>query len=372
MFKKILVTGGAGFIGSYCVDLLIHKGYSVRILDNLTKQIHPDGKKPKYLNPKAEFIHGDVTKKADIVHALSGVDAVFHFAAAVGVGQSMYQIKHYNHVNCTGTGILLEALINASKKIKKLVVAASMSSYGEGLYKCARCAIVQPPLRSENQLKKGIYDVFCPNCTKILTPVATTENARQNSNSVYAITKKNQEEMVLVVGKAYDIPSVALRYFNVYGPRQSLSNPYNGVAAIFMSRIKNNKSAIINEDGLQTRDFIHIRDVTRANIMALEKNSTDYESLNVGSGQPITIRDVAIKLAKLYKSTIQPKITYRIRKLDVRHCYADTQKIKKKLGWSASISFEDGMKEVIDWAKDEQAVDHVDFAMKELDRRGLR
>lgn len=372
MFKKILITGGAGFIGSHLVDGLITKGYKVRILDNLVEQIHPGRKPPNYLNKKAEFMLGDVTKKTDVEGAFNGIDAVVHFAAAVGVGQSMYEVAHYTKVNCYGTAVLLEAIINRGKQIKKMLIAASMSSYGEGLYRCSSCGVVQPLLRDNNQLKKKIFDVHCPVCKKIIHPIPTTEIASQNSNSIYAITKKNQEEMVLVTGKTYGIPAVALRYFNVYGPRQSLSNPYNGVAAIFMSRIKNNKPPVINEDGLQTRDFIHVDDVTEANIMALENNGVDFESVNVGSGKPVSIRDVAKTLAKLYDSSIEPEITYKSRKLDVRHCYADTTKISKMLGWSAGKTFEQGIKEAIEWAKSEEAVDKVDEAMQQLDRRGLR
>ncbi len=372
MYKKILVTGGAGFIGSHLVDGLIKKKYQVRILDNLTEQIHPGRKKPAYLNKKAEFIFGDVTNKQDVLKSLKGVDAVFHLAAAVGVGQSMYEIAHYSKVNCYGTGLLLEAIANAKKQIKKIVVAASMSSYGEGLYRCVTCGIVQPSLRLEEKLSNKDFNNYCPSCGRKIIPVPTDEEAKQNSNSVYAINKKDQEQMVLVVGKAYDIPSIALRYFNVYGPRQSLSNPYNGVAAIFMSRIKNSKPPIINEDGLQTRDFIHVKDVTQANIAALETDSGNYESYNVGSGIPVTIKEVAHTLARLQGSSVKPELTQKCRKLDVRHCYADIKKINKKLGWKPTISFENGMKQVVNWAKDEEAIDRVDVAMQELLSRGLR
>lgn len=373
MFRRILVTGGAGFIGSHLVDQLIERNYQVRILDNLTEQVHPGRKIPQYLNPKAEFIRGDVTKRADVRKALENVDAVFHLAAAVGVGQSMYEVAHYTKVNCYGTGLLLDEIVNNyASKIKKIVVAASMSSYGEGLYRCGQCGIIQPPLRDDKSMQKGDYSVKCPSCKQVVEPIPTSEEARQNCNSVYAISKKNQEEMVLVVGRAYGIPAVALRYFNVYGPRQSLSNPYTGVVAIFMSRIKNSKPPIINEDGLQTRDFVHVSDVARANILALEKNGADYQSINVGTGKAITIRKVAETLIDLYKSKVKPEISGRVRKLDVRHCYADTSKIKRTLGWQAKVSFRQGMKELIKWARTEKAVDKVDEAMAELARRGLR
>jgi len=371
-YKSILVTGGAGFIGSHLVDGLIAKGYSVRVLDNLYKQIHPAGKLPSYFNPKAEFIKGDVTKRSDWLKALVGVDAVFHFAAAVGVGQSMYEIEHYVKVNSLGTAIFLDILANRKHSVKKMIVAASMSSYGEGTYKCSNCGEVRPPLRDEKQLKKKDFYVYCPNCKNKVSPVPTSEDSKQNCNSIYAIGKKNQEEMVLNIGTAYGIPAVALRYFNVYGTRQSLSNPYNGVVAIFMSRIKNGKSPIINEDGLQTRDFIHIKDVTAANITALESDRANFEVFNVGSGKPTTIVYIADLLAKIYKSSVKPDITYKARKLDVRHCYADISKIKKLIGWQPKIELGEGLADVVGWAAKEESEDKLEFALAQLEKRGLR
>lgn len=371
-YRKILVTGGAGFIGSHLVDGLIAKGYQVIVLDNLYKQIHPTGKLPDYFNPKAQFIKGDVTRRNDWLKALFGVDAVIHLAAAVGVGQSMYEVEHYVKVNSLGTAILLDILANTKHNVKKMIVAASMSSYGEGTYKCERCGEVRPPLRSERQLQEKDFGVYCPSCGKSVIPVATREDAKQNCNSIYAINKKNQEEMMMNVGTAYGIPAVAMRYFNVYGTRQSLSNPYNGVVAIFMSRIKNGKPPIINEDGLQTRDFIHIKDVTAANIKALESDGANFEVFNVGSGIPATIKKIAQFLAAIYKSDIKPEITYKTRKLDVRHCYADISKIKKMIGWKPEVELKKGLKEVVDWADKQKAEDKLDFALKELSKRGLR
>ncbi len=371
-YKKVLVTGGAGFIGSHLVDGLIKKGYQVRVLDNLYKQIHPAGKLPDYLNKKAEFIMGDVTSRSDWIAALKGVDAVFHFAAAVGVGQSMYEIEQYVKVNSLGTAIFLDILANNKHSVKKIIVAASMSSYGEGTYRCTRCGEVRPPLRADAKVKKKDFNVYCPNCQKIVTPVPTNEEAKQNSNSIYAIGKKEQEEMILNIGQAYNIPAVAMRYFNVYGERQSLSNPYNGVVAIFISRIKNNKPPLINEDGMQTRDFIHVKDVTDANIAALEDHNADYQVFNVGSGKPVSIKKVAEILIRLLKSSVKPEITYKVRKLDVRHCYADISKIKKLLHWQLKVDFIDGFKGVIRWSLSEEAKDYVDVAMRELKKRGLR
>lgn len=371
-YKKILVTGGAGFIGSHLVDGLIEKGYQVRVLDNLYKQIHPSSKLPIYFNKKAQFIKGDVTNKKDWVKALEGVDAVFHFAAAVGVGQSMYEIEHYVKVNSLGTALFLDILANSKHTVKKIIVAASMSSYGEGTYKCKDCGLVRPPLRSEKQLERQDFNVYCQNCHQLVVPVPTTEEAKQNCNSIYAINKKNQEEMVLNVGIAYGIPTVALRYFNVYGTRQSLSNPYNGVVAIFMSRIKNNKPPVINEDGMQSRDFIHIKDVISANIAALVEDGANYQIFNVGSGQPIKIKEIAQSLCKIYKSKIKPDITFKTRKLDVRHCFADISKMKKLTGWEPKMDLEEGLREVVEWAALEASEDKLDFALGELTKRGLR
>lgn len=370
--KKILVTGGAGFIGSHLVDGLIAKGYQVRVMDNLFRQIHPTRKLPVYFNKKAQFFKGDVSKKADWRKALKDIEAVFHFAAAVGVGQSMYEIEHYVKVNSLGTALFLDYLANESHRVKKMIVAASMSSYGEGSYKCPECGIVRPGLRNEATLLKKDFEVHCLVCGRIVTAIATGEDAQQNSNSIYAINKKNQEEMILNVGRAYNIPAVALRFFNVYGPRQSLSNPYNGVAAIFISRIKNNKSPIINEDGLQTRDFVHIRDVVSANIACLEKREADYQIFNIGSGTATTIIGLTRLLIKLLKSNVEPEISFRTRKLDVRHCFADISKISKLLNWQPKVDLEKGLTEVINWGRSEKAVDKVELAMKELEKRGLR
>lgn len=371
-YKQILVTGGAGFIGSHLVDGLLEKGYSVRVFDNLLPQVHLDGKVPDYLNPKVEFIKGDVTDKQELTRSLEGIDAVFHFAAAVGVGQSMYKIEHYVKVNSLGTAILLDILANKKHSVKKIIVAASMSSYGEGSYLCGDCGVVRPPLRSNQQMRRKDFEVYCPICTSVVKPIPTDEKSDQNSNSIYAITKKNQEEMVINFGVTYGVPAVALRFFNVYGTRQSLSNPYTGVAAIFMSRIKNGKSPIINEDGLQTRDFIHVSDLVRANIAALENKKADGQIFNVGTGNPVSVREIAEVLDDIYSANIRPDITYRFRKGDVRHCFADISKIKKALNWKPQIKLKDGLNELVKWSRKVQAVDLLDTSLAELGRHGLR
>lgn len=370
MKKSVLVTGGAGFIGSFLVDSLIQKGHSVRIFDNLEDQVHKK-KKPAYLSKEAEFMNGNVTNMDEFEEAIKDIDVILHLASAVGIGQSMYQIRHYVDANIVGIANLLDLLVNKEHDVKKLVVAASMSSYGEGAYKCDKCDVVSPPLRTEKQMKQKQWELLCPNCGCILKPIPTSEEKIQDCNSIYAITKKVQEDMVLNIANAYGIPSVALRYFNVFGPRQSLSNPYTGVAAIFMSRIKNNNTPIVYEDGLQTRDFVSVHDITRANILAMEKNSADYQSFNVGTGKPLTIKSIAETIAKLNKVDIKPKITNQFRKGDVRHCFADISKIRSKLGFEPKTSFEQGMKELIDWSKEVEAVDKFDQATKELEQKGL-
>lgn len=367
--KTCLVTGGAGFIGSFIVDELVERGYRVRIYDNLEPQVH-QGKIPEYLNKEAEFVEGDVRDYEGLRKAIVGVDVIFHKAAAVGVGQSQYQIKHYVDVNIGGTANLLDIIANEKTTVSKIIVAASMSSYGEGQYECDACGIVNPPLRPEEQMERQDWEHYCPFCQRLIRPVPTTEEKRLECNSIYAIAKKNQEEMVLNIGATYGIPAVALRYFNVYGPRQSLSNPYTGVAAIFISRIKNDHPPVVFEDGLQTRDFVSVHDVVRANISAME-----HESLsgyyNIGTGQPRRIRGIAETLISLCGKDISPEITRKFRKGDIRHCAADISKAKATFGYTPQVSFEDGMRELIQWSETAESQDKFEEARQELKKRGL-
>lgn len=369
---KILVTGGAGFIGSHLVDRLVKEGHMVRIFDNLDLQVHRNEKPPEYLNKDAEFIKGDVTNRKELQDAINGIDAIYHEASAVGVGQSMYEIEHYVKVNSWGTAILLDILANSKHTIRKVVVAASMSSYGEGVYACASCKkMVRPQLRSNEQMAKKDWELHCPTCHQYLQPEPTDEEEKQNCNSIYAITKKDQEEMILTVCRAYGVPAVALRYFNVYGPRQSLSNPYTGVAAIFLSRLKNNSQPIIYEDGGQTRDFVSVHDVVDLNVKILTDDRANGNVFNVGNGKPLTIKSIAETLAVLLEVDVSPIVTQTFRKGDVRHCYADMSKAKKVLGWKPSVSFKEGMKELIAWSKDTEAVDLFDEASNKLKEKGL-
>ncbi|MBI1969742.1 SDR family NAD(P)-dependent oxidoreductase [Candidatus Woesearchaeota archaeon] len=367
---SILVTGGAGFIGSFVVDRLIEEGHRVKILDNLEPQVH-QSKIPQYLNRKAEFLKGDVLRDADLKKALEDIEVVFHLAARVGIGQSMYQIKEYVETNTFGTAKLLDMLVNGKHDIKKLVVASSMSIYGEGSYHCERCGEVEAHLRTEERLKKQDWEMHCPGCGGIVQPMPTKETKTLVPSSIYAITKQDQEQMCLVTGKAYGIPTVALRFFNVYGPRQSLSNPYTGVAAIFMSRIKNDNLPLIFEDGKQSRDFTSVHDIAAASILAMRSKSASYEALNVGTGNPITVQQVAEILMKLFGKTMKPEIVGKYRKGDIRHCVADISKIKDILGFEPRVSLEAGMKELIQWAEKEEAEDKVAAATQELKAKGL-
>jgi len=364
---KILVTGGAGFVGSYLVDALAEK-HDVAIYDNLEPQVHKGI--PEYLNKGAEFIKEDIRNKAKLKEALSDSEIIFHQAAMVGVGQSMYQVEKYMDVNTMGTAKLLDILANEEHDVKKLIVASSMSIYGEGKYECSECGILYPPLRSEAQLKKREWEMKCPSCGNVVKPVPTDEDKPLQPTSIYAISKKDQEEMCLAVGRAYGIPTVALRYFNIYGPRQALSNPYTGVCAIFSSRIKNNNPPIIFEDGLQTRDFISVHDIVKANILFMKKSRADYEMYNVGTGKPVSILDIANTLSKLYGKALKPEIVNKYRSGDIRHCFADISKIKK-LGFEPAVSFKEGMQELVEWGKTQIAEDKSETAYQELKERGL-
>jgi len=374
--ENILVTGGAGFIGSHTTDLLIEHGYHVTILDNLEHQVHGKTEKlPDYVNSNTTFIRGDIRERELLNKVTQEVDAVIHLAAMVGIGQSMYQPERYVDINTKGTANLLDVLINEKNNVKKLIVASSMSIYGEGKYLCEKCSTnIYPALRNEEQLKKRQWDHQCPACNSPLIPKPTNEEKPLISTSIYAMTKRHQEEMCLLIGQTYGIPTVALRYFNVYGSRQALSNPYTGCAAIFTSRILNNRPPYIFEDGNQTRDFIHVKDIARANLNALEYNNADYRAINIGAGKPLAIKDLARTLIKLYgKSSFSPYISNEYRKGDIRHCYADIQRARDLLNFNPSVSLEDGITELADWATTHGwgAIDLFEKALKELQERHL-
>jgi dTDP-L-rhamnose 4-epimerase len=367
--KRILVTGGAGFIGSHVVDLLLASGYEIRILDNLNAQVHgQNAQRPAYLAKGAELIVGDVRDRAAVDSALDGVDGVIHLAAAVGVGQSMYDIVSYVDVNEAGTAVLLEAL--SKKPVERLVVASSMSIYGEGLARRVGDGFINPEQRSLKQMKRGQWELLSGN--EALEPIPTPETKSPSLSSVYALNKYAQEQMTLIVGKAYGMATVALRFFNVYGPRQALSNPYTGVLALFGSRLINNRPPLVFEDGLQRRDFVHVRDVAQAVKLAYETNRGIGRTFNVGSGQSRTILSIAEDLARVIgKPEIKPHVTGKYRVGDIRHCFADISLARSELGFAPSVNFDEGLAELAEWLSGQVAEDRIDSATAELERRGL-
>jgi dTDP-L-rhamnose 4-epimerase len=370
---RVLITGGAGFIGSHLTDLLIERGYKVRILDNLDPQVHGENaSRPDYLSPDAELIIGDVRNHAIVEKSLDKCDMLVHFAAAVGVGQSMYRMEHYTSVNAVGAAVVLEEAVRKRDSLRRMLVASSMSIYGEGLYECPDCGPFAPEIRQAGQLVERQWEILCPCCGKPADPLPVPETKPLYPTSIYAINKRSHEEMFLAAGKAYSIPSVAMRFFNVYGTRQALSNPYTGVGAIFASRLLNGNPPIIFEDGLQSRDFIHVKDLSRACLLALENPSADFKTLNVGTGQPSTILDIGRAIAsELNQPSDNFIVRNQFRAGDIRHCFADTSRTKSVLGFRAEIEFAAGVRELCDWVRTCTSSDLVDRATKELEQHGL-
>jgi dTDP-L-rhamnose 4-epimerase len=368
--KKILVTGGAGFIGSHLVDALVGRGHTVRVLDALVEQVHQN-QRPPHLNLAAEFLQGEICDIELLRTALKDVEVVFHQAAEVGVGQSMYEPVRYMKANTLGTTMLLEEITKPGSGIEKVIVASSMSIYGEGEYECPQCGRVAPKLRTPQQLAERHCDIACPQCGGVIKPVPTTESKPLFPGSIYAISKQDQEQLCLVIGRAYNIPTVALRYFNVYGTRQALSNPYTGLCAIFSSRLLNDHSPLIFEDGNQSRDLVHVSDIVEANLLAMERKDADFEAMNIGSGESLTVNDVARILAEGMGKDICGEVTGRYREGDIRHCFADISKARKLLGYAPKTRLQDGMQELLAWVKDQTAEDRVPQMEKELAARNL-
>lgn len=362
-----LVTGGAGFIGSHVVARLRDTGRRVRVLDSFDPQVH----RAPPSQPDDDLVVGDVCNVSVVEAALEDVTEVVHLAAAVGVGQSMYEIVAYSRTNVLGTARLLEALIDRRGSIRKLLVASSMSIYGEGAYECDGCALATVGIRPLDQLKAGRWDPRCEICGSVGRAVPTAESKRIDPTSIYAINKRDQEEMSLVFGRAYAIPSVALRFFNVYGPGQSLDNPYTGVGAIFASRLLKGLPPLVFEDGKQTRDFVHVDDVAAACLLALETDDADGLALNVGTG----IRTSVAKLADLLREELggpEPEFVGNYREGDIRHCFADTSLIRDRLGWASTVSVEDGIPVLAAWVRTMTSEeDLLDRAVEELQDRGL-
>lgn len=370
MSKSILVTGGAGFVGSHLVDALLKAGHKVRVFDNLSPQVHGDTL-PEYLSSDAELMRGDM-QDSDAVHrALDGIEVVFHLAAAVGVGQSMYEISHYMGSNTQGTAILLQEILQRRNKVEKFVLASSMSIYGEGKYLCTQCGEIAPELRGNEQLKLKQWEMMCPTCHESLTPIPTDESKPLQCSSIYALSKKDQEEMALLFGRTYGLPVVALRYFNIYGSRQALSNPYTGVAAIFASRLMNDKAPLVFEDGRQMRDFVSVEDVVQANLLAMEKSTADGKALNIGSGEPISIREVSEALADALDTQVATEFTQKYRAGDIRHCFADISAARKHLGYEPRVRFADGVKNLVGWLRSQQPKDRAEEAAAQLSNYGL-
>lgn len=373
MIRRVLVTGGAGYIGSHLVDALVARDYHVTVLDNLEPQVHRSGSWPGYINPGAVYRQGDVRDRAVFAPLVLESDAVVHFAAAVSVGQSMYQIDRYVGVNTGATGLLLDILVNEKHHISKIIVASSVGVFGEGAYRCVSCGPQYPGLRPEPQLAARDWEPRCPRCGKSLAPEPTSEDKPLYRDNIYSMTKYHQEEMVLLIGKTYGIPAVAPRFFNVYGPRQSLSNPYAGVAAIFLGRLLNDRAPVVFEDGGQLRDFVSIHDTVDCLVLMLEQSGADFQPVNIGSGTRISIVEIARVLAKLTGRSLEPQVLNTGRRFDIRHCFADISRARQTLGYQPKISFEHGMEELIQWARHDpgMADDVFDRALGELKEKGL-
>jgi dTDP-L-rhamnose 4-epimerase len=370
MKQQILITGGAGFIGSHVADELLEAGYRVRVLDILLPQVHgPDAVRPSYLHPDVELMIGDVRDREVMDKALRRVDAVFHFAAMVGVAQSMYEIDRYTSVNNFGTANVLQSLIE--HPVERLIVASSMSIYGEGLYRMADGRVANGVERGLDQLKRREWEIR-DESGEVLLPMQTPESKQPSLASIYALSKYDQERMSLLFGRAYKIPTVALRFFNVYGTRQALSNPYTGVLAIFASRLLNNNPPIIFEDGLQRRDFVSVKDVAQACRLALERTDVKDEVFNVGSGSSYTVREIADRMATVLGCEhLDPHLTNDYRMGDIRHCFADISLARQRLGYEPRVTLERGIEQLSDWLSSQVATDRVAEHQAELRTRGL-
>ena len=372
-YKNILITGGAGFIGSNLALKLIEKGYKVTVLDNLSPQIHTSNS-PLYdsIKDKVRFIKGTVLSYDDWKNALEEIDVVVHLAAETGTGQSMYEIEKYTDVNIKGTSIFLDILANEKHSVKKMIVASSRAIYGEGKYECSSCGIVYPNERKDEDMSKGDFTVKCPTCNANAKLLATDENSKIHPSSIYGITKQVQEQMFMVMGKTLNIPALVFRYQNVYGAGQSLSNPYTGILSIFSTRIKNGNDINIFEDGKESRDFVYIDDVVDATILGIEKDEANYEVFNVGLGLAIDVNKVASTLVKEYKSNSKISISGNYRLGDIKDNYADLTKIQTKLGFKPKVSFEEGIKRFTKWVNAQEVVeDQYEKSINEMKEKGL-
>ena len=372
--KNILITGGAGFIGSRLCEKLVEKNYNVTILDNLSPQIHGEGESSLYRKVKdiSTFIKGDVRNQEDWKKAIKGQDIVVHLAAETGTVQSMYELEKYNDVNIMGTAHLLELLANSNHSIKKMIIASSRAIYGEGKYNCQKHGSQYPFCRKEKDMENGEFNPKCENCNNELSPLATDENSKIHPSSIYGINKHQQEQMVMLMGEALGISVVAFRYQNVYGPGQSLSNPYTGILSIFSTRILNRNDLDIYEDGLESRDFVYIDDAIDATILGIEKDKANGHVFNVGSGVATTVKEVAESLKKWYNSDIKISISRKFRLGDIRHSVADLKKAKDILGFSPKYDFQKGISKFVSWVKTQNILeDKYEQSVQKLKEKGL-
>ncbi len=367
MTKRALVTGGAGLIGSHVTDFLVRNGWQVRVLDNLEPNTHRRGK-PSWINPKAEFVQGDLRDRQTITVALDKIDVVFHQAA---YGGYMPEISKYVHVNSLGTAQLLEVIREKNLPIKKIIVASSQAVYSEGAGNCPKHGLVFPTVRPVEQLQKGDWEVHCPICGEITKSAPTPENAPVGGETVYGLTKVDQEKLVLLWGKQVGIPTVALRYSCTYGPRQSIFNPYTGVIAIFCTRLLNNLPPVLYEDGQQTRDFSFVEDIAGANLLACDTDNLDGLAVNVGSSEGTPIRKVAEILSQLLNIDIQPETRGEFRPGEMRHLTSDTKLIRAD-GYKPKVRLEEGIQRYIDWIKAQSDIrDYFTEAEQILKSKGI-
>jgi dTDP-L-rhamnose 4-epimerase len=379
MGEKVLVTGGLGFIGLALARTLLRRGMTVRLLDNLSPQIHGAVPRPELgalVEQDVEVMRGDVCRREDWVSALSDVASVVHLAAETGTGQSMYRIGDYTSTNVVGTALLLDVLANDRHQVKKVVLASSRSVYGEGAYRCAGCGVVYPPIRSLDSLQAGQWEALCPSCCGPIHPVATPETARTSPASVYAATKLAQEDLVRIAGNALGIPFLIFRLQNVYGEGQSLNNPYTGILSIFSHRIRQGKVILLFEDGQESRDFVHVSDVTRAMALGLESDGGDGLTMNVGSGVPVSVDTIARNLQRQFAASRALVVSGKYRLGDIRHNFADISAIEQALGFSPKVPLEDGIERFVQWVKTQPIAedgpeDGLDRANRELIERGL-
>ena len=371
--KRILITGGAGFIGSNLALTLIEKGYNITVLDSLSEQIHGENSSLyESIKDKVNFIKGDVRRKTDWENALKDQHVVVHLAAETGTGQSMYEVQKYVDVNINGTALLLDHLVNEPHNVEKVIVASSRAIYGEGKYSCETHGDVYPVEREESHLLQGDFEPKCPHCGTELNLAKTDENSKIHPSSVYGITKQNQEQMVLNVCRSVNIPAVAFRYQNVYGPGQSLKNPYTGILSIFSTQIRNGNDINIFEDGEESRDFVFIDDVVNATVLGLEMEEANYEVFNVGSGIQTTVMEVATILKEKYNSPVSIEVTGNFRLGDIRHNVADLSKIKEKLGFTPQYDFKTGVSKFVEWVQSQEVnEDNYAKSIDEMKAKGL-